>query len=145
MVDSTSGEAVTRASSDQLLFDHWSLRIGLTGAALSCLITFVGTDSETAFDWFVVAVFLLAIAPYVVGVLLSASSEFARVWSRLAVSTYGILDVGVRAQAVWWPQGSTDGLALVMLPVTGAPATFGASAVVAAIFMIAKRRLRHRA
>ena len=61
----------------------------MSPAALICLITFVGLDAKVVFGWFDAVVFLLAVTPYAIAAWVSDWSEFMRLWSRVAVTTYG--------------------------------------------------------
>jgi hypothetical protein len=124
--------------------DTWALRIGTTAAALSCVITSVARDPNVELGWFDVVVLLLAITPYVVAVAVSGWSDLLRVWSRVSVTLYGVLDVYIRAEATWFPDSSTAGIVMVTLPFTGMPVAFLISAGITAIFTEARAALVHR-
>jgi hypothetical protein len=130
--------------SGRATFDAWTFSVGATAAALSCAITFVGRDPSVAFAWLDLFMILFAAMPYIAAICLSEWSDFLRLWSQIAVTTYGTLDIYIRAEVTWFPQSSTAGIAMLTLPFIGAPVAFVASAGAAGILSGARSAFTNR-
>ena len=77
-------------------------------------------------DWvFAAIVILLALLPYVITARMSrASALYVKRWAVSVTFVYGIIDLALRTQALWFPASSTDGVVMITLPLLVAPAAF---------------------
>lgn len=76
---------------------------------------------------FLGVVIILGVSPYfVTAKLATANGLFIRLWALWAAVAYGAADLVVRTQAVFFSTSSTDAIALLTMPIIGAPVVFGA-------------------
>lgn len=121
--------------------DRVTKTLAATAGAASAMITIAAAtvDRQSPIDAVVLLVLLVALlllcVPYWIAIVVSSRTQAGRTWGRIAVALYGFVDVATRAQVTWWPGSSTDGIAMLTLPIVVAPLVALAAVVVAAAWV----------
>ena len=122
--------------------DRLTLRIAGIASVTSLGLTVGAAAGSQSLDGGAAVVGLLVIlalllAPYSIAVLASGGSPARRRWLRTAVLLHGAADVLLRARVAFFPGSSTDGIALLTIPIVVAPLAFAVAALAAAVWSLA--------